>query len=48
MLSKKLKINGTVGSLTFDPNVASPIINTTASTNMTITSDGGSVIIKLG
>jgi hypothetical protein len=46
--TKKLEINGTAGSLTFDPNVASPTINTTASTNMTITSSGGSVIIKLG
>ena len=45
---KKLEISGTAGSLTFDPNVASPTINTTALTNMTITSAGGSVIIQLG
>ena len=44
----KLDINGTSqGAFTFDPDVSPLVMNTTAN-NMTITSAGGSVIIRLG
>ena len=46
--SKKLEVSNSTHGLTIDPTVASPTINTTASTNVTITSSGGSVIIRLG
>jgi len=47
--SKKLEINGTSqGAFTFDPDVSPLVMNTTGTTNVTITSSGGSVIIQLG
>ncbi len=49
--SKQLVVNGTTEGITFEPNVASPVINTTTSatnSNLTITSSAGSVIIRLG
>jgi len=39
-------MDGTAEDITIEPTVASPTINTTASTNVTITSSGDSVIIK--
>ncbi|MEM4268033.1 MAG: hypothetical protein QXK37_04350, partial [Candidatus Woesearchaeota archaeon] len=39
--------DGTKG-ITLDPTQVSPVINTTASTDLTITSSSGNVIIKLG
>ena len=44
---KKLEINGTSGGFSFDTEVSPLVMNTTAG-NVTITSAGGSVIIKLG
>ncbi len=47
----KLEVSNSTQSITFSPTGgvgSSPLINTTSSTNVTITSDGGSVIIKLG
>jgi len=46
--SKKFEVNGTAGGLVVDVSGSIPTINTTALTNVTITSAGGSVIIKLG
>jgi len=43
----KLHINGTEGGITFYPNVAPVVMNTT-SQNLSISSAGGSVIIQLG
>jgi hypothetical protein len=46
--AKELVVNGTSNALVFAPSEAMPTINTTGSTNITITSAGGSVIIRLG
>jgi len=46
--SEKLEVSDGSKGLTIDPTAASPTINTTANTNVTITSSGGSVIIRLG
>jgi len=46
--TKKLEVSDGSKGITFDPTAASPTINTTANTNVTITSSGGSVIIRLG
>jgi len=46
--TKKLEVSNSTQSITFDPTVAAPTINTTAATNLTITSSGGNVIIQLG
>ena len=45
--SKKLVVNGTAGGLAVDVSSTMPTINTTTN-NVTITSAGGSVIIRLG
>jgi hypothetical protein len=45
--TKKFEVNGTVGALNIDVSTTMPTINTTNS-NVTITSSGGSVIIRLG
>ena len=46
--SKKFEVNGTAGAFNVNPDYSGgPALNTTEG-NMTITSDGGSVIIKLG
>ena len=46
--AKKLTINGTVNAITFDPSASpAPVMNTTSG-NITISSNGGSVIIRLG
>lgn len=45
--SNKLEVNGTAGGLLVDVSQTNPTINTT-SNNVTITSNGGSVIIQLG
>jgi hypothetical protein len=45
--TKKLVVNGTVGGLTVDVATTMPTINTTTN-NVTITSAGGSVIVRLG
>jgi len=45
----KFEVNGTAGAFNVNPNYAGgPLLNTTSSSNMTITSSGGSVIIQLG
>jgi len=41
-------IVGTAGGFTVDVAGTMPVLNTTMGKNMTITSAGGSVIIKLG
>ena len=41
------EVNGTSGGITFDPDATVPIMNTTAG-NVSISSFGGSVIIRLG
>lgn len=46
--SETLEISDGTKGLTVDPTVSSPTINTTGTTNVTITSSGGSVIIQLG
>ena len=43
-----LHVNGTAGGFTVDVAGSMPTLNTTMGKNMTITSAGGSVIIKLG
>ena len=45
--TKKFEVNGTVGALNIDVTTSMPTINTTTN-NVTITSQGGSVIIRLG
>src|SRR3989339_579407 len=46
--TKKFEVNGTAGAFNVDPNNAGgPLLNTTSG-NVTITSAGGSVIIRLG
>lgn len=45
---KKLEVSNSTQGITFDPTVTSPTINTTATTNLTITSSAGNVIIQLG
>ena len=47
--SKMLVVNSTVDALVFDPAaIPNPVINSTGLTNTTISSAGGSVIIRLG
>ncbi len=46
--SKLLDVNGTSGSITFDPDASTPTINTTGPSNLTIASSGGDVIIVIG
>ena len=46
--SEKLEVSDGSKGLTIDPTATSPTINTTANTNVTITSSSGSVIIRLG
>ncbi|MBN2422619.1 hypothetical protein JXB41_05300 [Candidatus Woesearchaeota archaeon] len=45
--SEALEISDGTDSITFAPDAGTPTMNTTNSQNLTITSDGGSVIIKL-
>jgi len=45
--NEKLEVNGTAGGLLFDVGGNMPTVNTTSG-NVTITSIGGSVIIRLG
>ena len=46
--AKRLVVGGSAGSVTIDTDINPPVINTTGNTNVTITSSGGSVIIRLG
>jgi hypothetical protein len=43
-----LEISNSTQGLTIDPTPVNPTINTTGNTNITITSSGGSVIVRLG
>jgi len=46
--SKRLDVSDGTKAITFDPAASTPTISTTASSNLTITSSGGNVIIQLG
>jgi hypothetical protein len=46
--TKRLSVNGTIDAVTIDPSASpNPVVNTTGN-NLTISSAGGSVIIRLG
>ncbi len=46
--SKWLEVSNSTQGITFDPNVTSPTINTTATKDLIITAGSGNVIIQLG